>query len=97
MDGASVPRMLVSLKERYMAPGWDCWLMLKDCWEDGCDCEPDAMVKSGRRGRGWGVVVAVVGEERWIRASGGRLARAARHPAPGLIGNAKPSGGISSL
>lgn len=58
----------MSLKERYMVPGCDCWLMLKDCCEDGCDCEPDAMVKSGRGGRGWGVVVVVVvvvvGEER---------------------------------
>lgn len=35
-----------------MGPGCDCWLMLNDCCDDGCDCEAAAMAKMGRRGRG---------------------------------------------
>lgn len=52
--------MPTSLKERYMVPGCDCWLMLNDCCEDGCDCEADAMAESERRGRGSGRWFGVV-------------------------------------
>lgn len=51
-----------------MGPDCDCWLMVNDCCDDGCDCDADAMVKYGRRGRDsvreqFGVAV-VEGEER---------------------------------